>query len=233
MNYENYRIGADGLYQSSKEAKEGFEMKTYGTENKVTYVKKIRQIEGTITGVEVKEFTHDNKTIKNIELKIQDGDTLHQVSTALKNQKGNNYSEATTAILSALNGYKLGERVSFSAYYKKSTGSNGKEYNNLNVYINHVNIIGSNGKPEGTGFIPYTDLPKAISKEVAGETQWNFEAVMEFWYAKLQEISKRFENSPTPTSTPPAQDTKPAMQPNTSFETAGSSPTEDIDDLPF
>lgn len=224
MNYENYKIGAEGLYQSSKTEKEGFEKKTYGTDNKVTYVKKINKIEGVITGVEQKEFTHEGKTIKTIEVKIQDGDTLHQISTPLKNQKGNNYSEATIATLSALNGYKVGQRCSFSAYYKKSTGSNGKEYNNLNVSINHLDILNDNSKPEWTGFIPFSEVPKATSKEVAGETQWNFDAAMEFWYNKLQEISKRFEDAPAP-----------AQQPKTtpSAPTAAAISLSTDDDLPF
>lgn len=208
MNYQNYKIGAQGLYQSSKTEAPGFEKTEYGTDKKITYIKKIDKIEGVITEVDTKEIEFEGRKMKMLEVTLMSGDTSHKVSTSLRNQKGSNYSEATIALLSALCGYKLGQRASLSAYWKKSVGKNGKDYNNLNVAINHLDILKEDGKPEWTGFVPFVDIPKATSKEVAGETIWDFTPVMEFWYNKTQELNKNFsewrnkQGAPVSTPTP-------------------------------
>lgn len=221
MKYENYKIGAVGLYQSSKTPQEGFEKTEYGTDKKITYIKKIDKIEGVITEIDTKEIEFDGRKMKMLEVTMVSGDTQHKIGVSLKNQKGSNYSDAAIALLSALNGYKIGQRASLSAYWKKSTGKNGKEYNNLSVAINHLDILTSENKPEWTGFVPFTDIPKATSKEVAGDTVWDFTPVMEFWYEKFTALKEKFSEAPAPASEAP----KPAPSAQTV--------TLEDSDLPF
>lgn len=202
MNYYNYSIsaGKGKLYLKEKSPKEGYEEIIYGSEGKKTYHKYSDSIKGTPKNLEVKEVNYDGKVLKFLELTLLDGEDSNKVSAPLKNAKGN-YTDEVKAILSALNGLKLGEEVTFTTKATTTTGKNGKEYKNLNIYINYVNILGENGKGQGTGFIPYTDIPTPTEKTVAGDKVWDFSPQTEFYYSKLGEIIERFKSSTTPSQT--------------------------------
>lgn len=224
MDFLNYKIGKDGIYMSSKEPREGFVAKTYGLNNeKTTYQKSIKQLIGVVDRFYIDEVTFDGATVKLIKLSLRDGDIVHTISAPLKNQKGTNYSDVFTAMISALNAYIPSELVTLTAYYKANTGKDGKEYKNLSVNLNYVNILGDNGKPQWTGFIPYTEIPRAESSIVRGETVWNWDKVMDFYYAKYEELNSKFGTPPSGTSAansqPVQEETPKAMQPSTDFET--------------
>lgn len=252
MDYLNYKIGKDGIYMSSKEPREGFIAKTYGLNNeKTTYQKPIRQLVGVVDRFFIDEATFDGITVKLIKLSLRDGDIIHTISAPLKNQKGTNYSDIFTAMISALNAYTPGELVTLTAYYKTNTGKDGKEYKNLSVNLNYVNILGDNGKPQWTGFIPYTEIPRAESSVVRGETVWNWDKTMDFYYTKYEELNAKFGTPPSgnsPTNSAAIQEEAPkAMQPNAAFEskaaveakiaqpvaTAAAVLEDDDADLPF
>lgn len=198
MTYNNYSIssGKGKLYLKEKQPTEGYEEVTYGTEGKKTYHKYSDSIKGFPKSLEVKEVSYDGKTLKFLELSLLDGDISNKVSVPLKNQKGN-YTDEVKAILSALNGLTLGEEVTFTTKATTTTGKNGKEYKNLNIYINYTNILGDNGKGQVTGFIPYNNIPPPIEKIVAGDKTWDWTPQTEFFYSKLGEILAKFQNVPS------------------------------------
>lgn len=213
MNYYNYSIsaGKGKLYLKEKSPKEGYEEIIYGSEGKKTYHKYSDSIKGTPKNLEVKEVNYDGKVLKFLELTLLDGEDSNKVSAPLKNAKGN-YTDEVKAILSALNGLKLGEEVTFTTKATTTTGKNGKEYKNLNIYINYVNILGENGKGQGTGFIPYTDIPTPTEKTVAGDKVWDFSPQTEFYYSKLGEIIERFKSSTTPSQAPSTKSETPKKE---------------------
>lgn len=252
MDYLNYKIGKDGIYMSSKEPREGFVAKTYGLNNeKTTYQKSIKQLIGVVDRFYIDEVTFDGITVKLIKLSLRDGEIIHTISAPLKNQKGTNYSDVFTAMISALNAYIPGEFVTFTAYYKANVGKDGKTYQNLSVNLNYVHILGDNGKPKWTGFIPYSEIPRAESSIVRGETVWNWDKVMDFYYTKYEELTAKFGTPPSKDSSansqPVQEEAKPAMQPSKDFETpaqkaapvatnnvaAAAVLEDDSDDLPF
>lgn len=196
MNYYNYSISTSKgkLYLKEKSPKEGYEEIIYGSEGKKTYHKYSDSIKGTPKNLEVKEITYEGKVLKFLELTLMDGEDSNKVSAPLKNVKGN-YTDEVKAILSALNGLKLGEEVTFTTKATTTTGKNGKEYKNLNIYINYLNILGENGKGQGTGFIAYADIPSPLEKMVAGDKVWDFSPQTEFYYSKLGEIITRFNST--------------------------------------
>lgn len=209
--YNNYSIssGKGKLYLKSKTPQEGFEKVTYGTNGEsITYHKYADSIKGFPSLFEVKEITHEGKTLKFVELTLTDGEVLNKVSVSLKNTKGG-YTDETRALLSALNGLTLGEEVTLTTKATTTTGKNGKEYKNLNIYINYINILGENGKGQTTGFIPYTEIPAPIEKIVAGDKVWDWTPQTEFFYSKLGEIITKFQNVPTQSTTPTPQVPKP------------------------
>ena len=202
--YNNYNIsaGKGKLYLKEKQPTEGFEEVTYGTEGKKTYHKYADSIKGFPKSLEIKEISYEGKTLKFMELTLLDGDISNKISAPLKNAKGN-YTDEVKAMLSALNNLTLGEEVTFTTKSTTTTGKNGKEYKNLNVYINYVNILGDNGKGQGTGFIPYADIPPPTEKTVAGDKVWDWTPQTEFFYAKLGEIITKFQDVPESNSSTP------------------------------
>lgn len=198
MNYNNFSIsaGKGKLFLKEKAPKEGYEEITYGADNKKTYHKYFTSIKGTPKYFDTKEVKFDGKTLRFLELTLIDGEDSNKVSVPLKNTKGN-YTDETRAIISSLNSLKLGEEVVLSVKTSTSIGKNGKEYKNLNVYINYTNILNDDGKGQSTGFIPYTEIPGPESKVVAGDQVWDWTAQTEFFYNKLEEIKARFSNAPT------------------------------------
>lgn len=234
MNYKNYSIssGKGKLYLKEKVPTQGYEEVTYGTEGKKTYHQYADSIKGFPKTFDIKEIQHEGKTLKFIELTLVDGETSNKVSAPLKNAKGN-YTDEVKALLSALNGLTLGEEVTLTTKSTTTTGKNGKDYKNLNIYINYVNILGENGKGQGTGFIPYNEIPAPIEKIVAGDKTWDWTPQTEFFYVKLGEIQAKFNNAPTqtPTATSVAKE-----EPKYAGKKEFSEPTPDkegFDQLPF
>lgn len=234
--YNNYSIsaGKGKLYLKEKQPTEGYEEVTYGTEGKKTYHKYADSIKGLPKTFEVKEVSYEGKTLKFLELSLVDGNISNKVSAPLKNAKGN-YTDEVKALLSALNALTLGEEITLTTKATTTTGKNGKEYKNLNIYINYVNILGENGKGQGTGFIPYTDIPAPIEKVVAGDKVYDWSPQTEFFYSKLGEIQVKFQNTSTSTPAPKAETKSlPTQTAEQSFPSVGELANEDeMDKLPF
>lgn len=234
MNYNNFSISTSKgkLYLKSKTPQEGYEKVTYGTNGEnVTYHKYVDSIKGKPTNLEVKEISYEGKTLKFLELTLTDGDNSNKVSAPLKNSKGG-YTDEVRSLLSALNGLELGKEVTLAVKTTTTTGKNGKDYKNLNVYINYVNRLGENGKGLSTGFITYSDIPAPEKKVVAGDTVYDWTPQTEFFYTKLQEIQSRFSNS-SPQETPKQEAPKnavPTATPEQAFEPINNKPK---DELPF
>ena len=97
--------------------------------------------------------------------------------------------------MSALNAAEPGQLVSVSLN-NKTTSKDGKNYENLSVYINYTERIGVNGRPESSGFISFNEIPRAIKEEDEdiGVT-WNWKPVNKFYATKIKEIVARFEES--------------------------------------
>ena len=222
MNYNNFSIsaGKGRLYLKSKTPQEGYEKVTYGTNGEnVTYHKYVDLIKGKPTNFEVKEISYEGKTLKFLELTLTDGDDSNKVSVPLKNSKGG-YTDEVRNLLSAMNGLELGEDVTLSVKSTTATGKNGKDYKNLNIYINYVNRLCENGKGLSTGFIAYSDIPAPEKKLVAGDTVYDWTPQTEFFYTKLQEIQGRFQNGVTqqPQQTEAPKNAVPTATPEQAFE---------------
>lgn len=233
MQYNNFSIsaGKGKLYLKEKQPTPGYEEVTYGTEGKKTYHKYFDSIKGTPKYFEVKEIQHEGKTLRFLELSLIDGETSNKVSVPLKNSKGN-YTDEVRALLSALVNMDLGEEVTLSVKTTTTTGKNGKDYKNLNVYINYVNKLGDNGKGLSTGFIPYSEIPAPIEKTVAGDKVWDFSPQTEFFYTKLQEVQAKFQSSQP--AQPQQQETPvPQGTPAAAFEPAPAFVPQEMDNLPF
>ena len=234
MTYNNYSIsaGKGKLYLKAKQPTEGFEEVLYGTGEvkDKTYHKYADSIKGVPSFFEIKEISYEGRTLKFMELTLLDGEISNKVSVGLKNTKGG-YTDESRALLSALNGLELGEEVTLTTKATTTTGKNGKEYKNLNIYINYVNRLGENGKGLGTGFIPHTEIPAPIEKIVAGDKTWDWSPQTEFFYAKLGEIQAKFQGAST--ATPSAPKPVPTASPAQAFEPATNVKTEIVDDLPF
>lgn len=221
-NYNNFSIsaGKGRLYLKSKTPQEGYEKVTYGTNGEsVTYHKYVDSIKGKPTNFEVKEISYEGKTLKFLELTLTDGDDSNKVSVPLKNSKGG-YTDEVRSLLSAMNGLELGEDVTLSVKSTTTTGKNGKDYKNLNIYINYVNRLGENGKGLSTGFIAYSDIPAPDKKVVAGDTVYDWTPQTEFFYTKLQEIQGRFQNgvAQQPQQTEAPKNAVPTATPEQAFE---------------
>lgn len=232
MEYRNFSIsrGKGKLYLKSKEPKEGYEEVTYG-EGKKTYHQYHSKIEGVPNFFGVKEVSYQGRTLRFLELALQDGDIVNKVSVNLKNKGG--YTDEAKALMSALRGLELGEKVSVASTISKSEGKNGKTYENLNVFINYLEREGENGKPPATGYIHYNDIPKPIKKEVAGDTVWDFTPQTEFYYEVFQEIENRFKNNST--DSPKESDPIPSKEAVAEKKKAKVTVEEEDDsqDLPF
>ena len=232
--YNNYSIsaGKGKLYLKSKTPQEGYEEILYGTGEvkDKTYHRYADSIKGLPSFFEIKEISYDGRTLKFMELTLLDGEISNKVSVSLKNTKGG-YTDESRALLSALNGLELGEEVTLTSKDTNTTGKNGKEYKNLNIYINYVNRLGENGKGLGTGFIPHTEIPAPIEKIVAGDKTWDWSPQTEFFYTKLGEIQAKFQGAST--ATPSAPKPLPTASPAQAFPELKESVNTDMQELPF
>lgn len=242
MTYNNYSIssGKGKLYLKSKEAKEGYEKVTYGTDNKVTYHKYADSITGDLKYLDVKEVEFQGKKLSFLEISFIDGDVSNKVSVPLKNTKGN-YTDEVKALVSALNDAEIGEAYTLTPKKTVNVGKNGKEYTNISIYLNYVNKKGDNGKGLSTGYISFEDLPKPIKEEDEdlGVT-WDWKPVNKFYAQKLREIQAKFPVSTQPTASnndipEKVQTSKPEVKevpaPVKKFEAPLAE--EEDDDLPF
>lgn len=231
MKKNFYKLNKKEIYESAKEPKDGFVKTVYGTDGtSITYKRVVNNIKGIITGLQVKEIsTKEGLKVKMLELSITEAaEVVNVLSAPYRNSKGS-FTDEAKALISALRDYQVNEPISISASSKTTQGKNGKDYDNLSVYINYDNIKNEAGKNSSTGFIPYTEIPKPEIKSVAGESTYDFTTQTEFFYQELLAIIKKLgtpASSVTP-STPitPQQESGPVRQPMAHIA--------ENDDLPF
>lgn len=206
-NYQNFSLSRkqSKFYLKQSQPTEGYVEVTYGTngENK-TYHKYFDKIEGVPTTFETKEVSFEGRTLKFMELSLTEGDTINKLSVPLKNRGG--YTDEAKALTSALNNLEIGERVSIVARKTTTTGKNGKEYENFNIYINYVDRTDENGKNPSTGYISYEDIPGPIKKEVAGDVTWDWAPQTEFYYERINKIQEKFQNNSGSTTEQPKEE---------------------------
>lgn len=223
MEYNNYSISRKKgkFYLKSKTPQEGYEEITYG-EGKKTYHKYKSTIQGTPTYFGTKEVEYEGRKLQFLELSLVDGDVTNKISVNLKNKGG--YTDEVKMLLSALNGYKMGEPVTMTPKITTSQGKNGKTYENLNMYMNYQNIKNEEGKGKSTGYINYEDVPGPIKGDDGmGGVTWDWTPSNKFYYGKLQEIESRFSEGSS-SSTQPKQEPTPVNNSNNN---------DGHDDLPF
>lgn len=185
MKYNNYSISSSKkkLYLKSKDPQEGYEKVIYGTDSKVTYHKYFKSISGVLQLPEIKEVNIDNRKLTFFEVTLIDGDNVNRISMPLKGAN-NRYSTETTLMISSLYKAIIGESVTITI---GSTTFKDKEY--MNIYINYDNKLDENGKKVSSGFIPYSEIPRAIrdTDPVLGDT-YDWTPVTKFYSVKLSEI---------------------------------------------
>lgn len=213
-NYFNLSRKRGKFYLKSSEPRDGFEEVTYG-EGQKTYHKYFDNVKGIISKVDTREVDYKGAKLNFLNITLLENGETNQISVNLYNKNG--YTDEVKAFVSALNGYDMGEPTTINPYISKNVGKNGKEYNNLNIFINYDNKVGDNGKSLSTGFINFKDIPQPVKKTVAGRDVWDWTEQTEFYYNKLQDIQKKFEGNDV-TSTSP----EPVTSKNT-----------DTDELPF
>ena len=215
MEYKNYSIsfGKGKLYLKSATPKEGYQEVTYGTDNKLTYHQYVDSIKGQLKYFDVKEVEYQGKKLSFLEVSLINGEESNKVSVPLKNAKGN-YTDEVKALVSSLNAAEIGEEVTLTVKKSTTTGKNGKDYTNLNIYINYVNKLGENGKGLSTGFIPFSEIPQPEKEEDDDiGTTWNFKPVNKYFAVKIKEIKERFETgTAAPTPTPKKEETTPEVK---------------------
>jgi hypothetical protein len=235
MAQQNFNISAKKgrFYQKSKEPREGYERISYG-DGQTTFHKYYDRVEGIITKVETKDVDAAGKKLQFFEVTLKDGDTYNNISTPLKNSKGN-FTDEVKAFVSSLNNCPPFARVSVSCY-NKTTESGGKTYDNLNIYINLLDEIDpETNKAKGTGFIPYTEVPRAIKEDDPdlGVT-WDWKPVNKYYIGKIKEIVSKFEDARSATLTSPS----PSNTVVVAADKVSNNGTDilagiDYDDLPF
>jgi hypothetical protein len=212
MNYYNYSVSTakGALYLKSKTPLEGYEEVTYGTENKKTYHKYVKNVEGTLKYLDVKELDYEGKKLQFLEVTFIDGENSHKISAPLKSAKGN-YSDVVRALVSSLDKAEVGEEYIINPYTKKSTGGNGKEYNNIQIYLNYKNRKNEEGKNLSTGFIPFDEIPKPEKDEDEDlGTTYDFKPVNKFYAQKIKTLKEKFATTaPTPSPAQPTAKEEP------------------------
>jgi hypothetical protein len=243
-NYNNYSIsrGKGKLYLKSAEPKEGYEEVTYG-ENQKTYHKYVDRIDGVLKYFDTKEAqTKDGKKLQFLEVTFVNGDDYNKVSVPLKNSKGN-FTDEVKTLVSALNSSDVGKNMTLTVK-KSAWESNGKSGENLNVYLNYVDIKNEEGKGLSTGFIPFAEIPRAVKEEDEDlGTTYDWRPVNKFFAQKIKEIKAKFGETESAPQTPPPAPTKakeekvktalPNQTPQQAFDTTKSFAPDVNDDLPF
>lgn len=233
MTYNNFSISNSKgkLYLKSSEPKDGYEKVTYGTENKVTYHKYFDSTKGVLKYFDVKEVEHQGKKLSFLELTLIDGEESNKISVPLKNTKGN-YTDEVKAIVSALNSADVGEEVTLTP--KKTINiSNGKEFTNLNIYMNYVNRKNDEGKGLSTGFISFNDIPKPEKEEDEDlGISWNWRPVNKFFAQKIKEIKEKFSQSTAANTESTTTQTVKTEVPADKTKSEVAQPVAN-DDLPF
>lgn len=194
MTYNNCSISytKGKMYLRSKDPKEGYEPITYG-DSKVVYHKYFDKVKGVLTKAEVLDREFDGRKLSFFEVTLVDGENVNRVSATLKNTMGN-YTEEVKSLVSALHNAEFGTNVSLTV---SKTDKNDKKY--FNVYINYLDRLNENGKPQSTGFIPYKDIPLAKRETPSGIT-WDWNSVDEYYASRILEIESRSvkdSNAPT------------------------------------
>lgn len=226
MGYINLKIsGKNGkMYESSKEAKEGYEEVKYDDGKKTTYHKYYNRVEGEFTGFNISQMVSNGANITMLNVKIKGSEDIYTISVPLKTTYGG-VSDAAKALTSSFYNAKPGHGYSLTTFIKTNE-SNGKKYDNQVVYVNSLTEMGDNGKGISTGFIPFNEIPRAVRLDdgFGGITYDNKEVNM-FFAQKIREISDKFEGE-APTATPvqpkPAKKVTPVVVAE-----------EEEDDLPF
>jgi hypothetical protein len=200
MANQNFNLSAKRgrFYLRSSEPKDGYEKISYG-DGKTTYHKYFNSVSGIITRAHIREVDANGKKLQFFEVTLKDGDTYNNVSVPLKNSKGN-ITDETKAFVSSLDKCAPFSRVNISAN-NKVVEKDGKSYDNLSVFINLLDEINpETNKPKSTGFIPFSEIPRAIKEDDAdlGVT-YDWRPVNKFYMAKIKEISAKFEDAKSKT----------------------------------
>ena len=205
MAYNNFSVSKKmaQFYLKESQPTEGYQEVTYG-EGKKTYHKYFKQVQGVPTYFGTKEVEYDGRTLRFLELTLQNGEDSNKISVSLKNKGG--YTDEVRKLVSVLNIADLNEEIVFSMRNNKYTTKKGVEKEDLQIYGNYVNRKNAEGRNESTGFIPYDEIPQPIQKTVAGDVVWDWTPQTEFYYQKIQEIEERFKNKDE--STPVKKETK-------------------------
>lgn len=205
MAYNNFSVSKKmaQFYLKESQPTEGYQEVTYG-EGKKTYHKYFKQVQGVPTYFGTKEVEYDGRTLRFLELTLQNGEDSNKISVSLKNKGG--YTDEVRKLVSVLNIADLNEEIVFSMRNNKYTNKKGVEKEDLQIYGNYVNRKNAEGRNESTGFIPYDEIPQPIQKTVAGDVVWDWTPQTEFYYQKIQEIEERFKNKDE--STPVKKETK-------------------------
>jgi hypothetical protein len=224
MKYNNYSISASkgSLYLKEKQPTEGYQEITYGSESKKTYHQYHSSMQGLPKKLELKEIDFEGRKLKFLEFTLTEGNDIeNKVSMNLKNKGG--YTDEVKLMVSALYNLTLGELIIFTPKKGSYTNKKGELKDQLNLYINYVNILGDNGKGKGSGFIPYSEIPQPIKEDKFGEVVWNWDNQTGFYYNKLNEIIARFDGQQV--FNQPIEDKLP--------NTPSSSSKSAAEDLPF
>lgn len=205
MAYNNFSVSKKmaQFYLKESQPTEGYQEVTYG-EGKKTYHKYFKQVQGVPTYFGTKEVEYDGRTLRFLELTLQNGEDSNKISVSLKNKGG--YTDEVRKLVSVLNIADLNEEIVLSMRNNKYTTKKGVEKEDLQIYGNYVNRKNAEGRNESTGFIPYDEIPQPIQKTVAGDVVWDWTPQTEFYYQKIQEIEERFKNKDE--STPVKKETK-------------------------
>lgn len=205
MGYINLKIsGKNGkMYESSKEVKEGYVEVKYGKDNlETTYHKYYDKIEGEFSGFGISEMKSEKANITMLNVKIKGTEDIYTISVPLKTTYGG-ISDSAKALISSFNNAKPNHGYSVTTFTKKNE-YNGKTYDNQVVYVNSLTEMGDNGKGLSTGFIPFSEIPRAKREDdgLGGVTYDNKEVNL-FFGAKIREISAKFEGEVKPATDAP------------------------------
>jgi len=235
MAYNNFSISKKNskFYLKEKQPTEGYVEVEYGTPVKKTYHKYFDTVQGTPKEFTTKEVEYQGRKLQFLEVSLEDGSDTNKISVSLKNKGG--YTDEVKALVSAFNGYKVGETVTMTVRTSNYTTKKGDERENLNIYVNYDNIKKNDGKSESTGYIDYKEIPSPTKEDDGmGGIEWNWKPQTVFFYNKINEIEAKFGGDVTPTK-PAAQTSKavPTITPQEAFEPAGLDDEQYHDDLPF